>query len=80
MAGAAPQCLDLGRGGAARSWAGSRAHTALVQVLRLLPLDMRARAACVCRSWRDAAADPALVAVLRFDDGFSLAELSNAGL
>jgi len=79
MAGAVSQFLsdDVARVVAAPSWAGSRAHTALVQVLRLLPLDVRAHAACVCRSWRDAAADPTLWLALRFDDGFSL-ELSNA--
>jgi len=71
MAGAAP-ADDL----APPLWADSRAHTALVQVLRLLPLDVRARAACVCRTWRDAAADPALFATLWLDDS-SAGELNN---
>jgi len=48
------------------TWPTSRAHATLVQVLRLLPQDVRARAACVCRVWRDAAADPALFATLCF--------------
>jgi len=78
MAGAAPLSLahDLAGGSA---WSSSRAHTVLVQVLRLLPLDVRARAACVCRSWRDAAADPALFAALWFDDS-SAGKLSDAVL
>ena len=61
------------------SWASPQAYAPLVQVLRLLPLDARARAACVCRAWREAAADGELWKVLRFDDGFS-ALLDNAAL
>jgi hypothetical protein len=41
----------------ASAWDTSRAHAALVHVMRLLPLDARARGSCVCRAWRDAAAD-----------------------
>ena len=29
-------------------------------LFRELPLDLRSRAACVCRAWRDAAADPTM--------------------
>ena len=50
-------------------WVGPRAHVALAQVLRLLPEDTRARAACVCTTWRDAAAEPALFATLWFGEG-----------
>ena len=68
MACAAPSNAALPSVDAAPLCSTERAHTALVQVLRLLPQDARARAACVCRAWRDAAADPALWLALRFDD------------
>jgi hypothetical protein len=45
---------------------GVRAYEALVLVLLLLPLDVRARAASACRMWRAAAADPALWRELSF--------------
>jgi len=69
MAGAAPQSLadDLASGNEAPSWLSSLPHEALTHVLRMMPLDMRARAACVCRTWRHAAADPALFAALWLD-------------
>ena len=38
----------------------------LPRILSMLPVDSRARAACVCRGWRDALADPALWTVLEF--------------
>ena len=54
---------------------------ALVQVLQLLPLDVCARAACVCRAWRAAAADPRLWRTLRFDgDCAPATALSNNAL
>ena len=40
---------------------------ALALLLPLLPLDCRARAACVCRAWRAAAAHPALWEELNFE-------------
>ena len=63
-------------------WTSARAHAALVQVLRLLPTDARACAACVCRAWRDVAADAALWHTLWFDDDDSASSdwLSNATL
>ena len=38
--------------------------TAVREILRRIPADQRARAACVCRCWRLVVADPALWAVL----------------
>ena len=68
-----PELLDADQS----LWASSdRAHEILAHVLCLLPLDVRARAACVCRMWRDAAAQKHLWRALRFDDGFAAA-LSN---
>jgi hypothetical protein len=40
---------------------------ALLLLLPLLPLDCRARAACVCRAWRAAAAHPGLWKELSFE-------------
>ena len=40
---------------------------ALSVILPLLPLDVRARAACVCRAWRAAAANPELWEELSFE-------------
>jgi hypothetical protein len=40
--------------------------TAVREILRRLPADQRARAACVCRAWREVVADPALWTVLDF--------------
>ena len=37
---------------------------AVLHVAPVLPVDARARAACVCRAWRDFLADPALWQVL----------------
>ena len=55
---------------AASRWSG---HTsphelaeALSLILPLLPLDARARAACVCRAWRTATSNPLLWEELRF--------------
>jgi len=59
---------DLTSGEEAPSWLSSLPHAAFANVLRMLPLDDRARAACVCRTWHDAAADPALFAALWLDD------------
>ena len=79
---AAPAAVgDLVPASTAPSWASTRAHAALVQVLRVLPLDVRAHAACVCRAWRDVASDPALHLILCFaaNGGFSRS-LSDATL
>ena len=50
-------------------WASDRAYAPLVQVLRLLPLDVRAYAAGVCPAWRAAAGDAALWHTLHFCSG-----------
>jgi len=75
MAGAAPPSLadDLTSGEEAPSWLSSLPRAILVEMMRMMPLNDRARAACVCSTLRDAAADPSLWLALRFDDGFSLA-------
>ena len=52
-------------------WSGHTSPHKLAQALSLLlpllPLDTRARAACVCRAWRAAAAPPVLWAELSFE-------------
>jgi len=78
MAGAAP-ADDLALFHAAPGWADSLPQAALAHVMRLLPADACARAACVCRSWRDAAADPAQLAALWFDDS-SVGKLNDKAL
>ena len=52
-------------------WVSARAHAALLFVMRLLPLDARARAACACRTWRGAALDPDLCLRVLYLDGDS---------
>jgi hypothetical protein len=69
----------LALAGAAPPRYSDLSHAIMALVLRASPLDVRARAACVCRAWRDAAASDTLWHVLRFDDGFSL-QLRNATL
>ena len=66
---------------AAHDWAtfGGQLEVFVQHVLRLLPLDVRARAACVCRGWNAATADPALWHTLWFDDSSKLT-LSDATL
>ena len=44
----------------------TRSHEALSLLLPLLPLDVRARAACVCRAWRTATSNPLLWEELSF--------------
>ena len=53
-------------------------HEALVLMLPLLPLDARARAACVCRAWRAATAHSGLWEALSFER--CAARVSNATL
>ena len=53
-------------------------HEALLLLLPLLPLDCRARAACVCRAWRAATAHPALWEALSFE--CCTARVTNAAL
>ena len=63
-----PEAQELS---AALRWGGHASPHELAQVLSLLlpllPLDDRARAACVCRAWRAAAAHPALWKELSFE-------------
>ena len=60
--------LDAQGLSAATRWGGDTAEVAdlLSLILPLLPLDCRARAACVCRAWRAATAHPALWEELNF--------------
>ena len=53
-------------------------HEALLLLLPFLPLDCRARAACVCRAWRAATAHPALWEALSFE--CCTARVTNAAL
>jgi len=67
-----PYLNTRSRAGAAPLWT-SLPHGVLVQSMRLLPLDARACAACVCRAWQDAAADPDALASLWFERRCALA-------
>jgi len=66
-----PPYWRTARDGAAPPWT-SLPHAILVQALRPLPLDARARCACVCCAWRDASADPGALASLWFEERCAL--------